>query len=89
MIWGNKEPAIKDRHSQFWKKTLVWKIHKMAVWSQDCLNYYPAILDILIPVSQKTASVCVCVCVCVHILTYTYLSIDNTVKWQFSLRVFV
>ena len=65
MIWGNKEPAIKDRHSQFWKKTLVWKIHKMAVWSQDCLNYYPAILDILIPVSQKTASVCVCVCVCV------------------------
>ena len=67
MIWGNKEPtknqqAIKDRHSQFWKKTLVWKIHKMAVWSQDCLNYYPAILDILIPVSQKTASVCVCVC---------------------------
>ena len=61
----------------------------MAVWSQDCLNYYPAILDILIPVSQKTECVCVCVCVCVHILTYTYLSIGNTVKCQFSLSVYM
>ena len=87
MIWGNKEPAIKDRHSQFWKKTLVWKIHKMAVWSQDCLNYYPAILDILIPVSQKTERECVCVwcvsvcvvCVCVCVCTHTdlYLLINR------------
>lgn len=57
MIWGNKEPAIKDREAfTILEENTGVEIHKMAVWSQDCLNYYLAILDVLIPVSQKTAS---------------------------------
>ena len=57
---------------------MVWKIHKVAILSQDCLSYYPAMLGVQIPVPPRAA--------CRY--TYSLVYVDNTAKAQSSLTVF-
>lgn len=60
MIWGNKEPAIKDREAfTILEENTGVEIHKMAVWSQDCLNYYLAILDAILSSYPGCSNSCV------------------------------